>query len=189
MNLIRLKLWLREEVIDKAQFFKDLRKSIKIPKLSLFMMGQDRLLKKIALSKALVAAEKFGASCVAVPVKDTIKYSDSEGFINQTLDRSILWSIQTPQTFKYELILEAIKKLQKTAFLGTDDAVLVERLGYKIKLVSGNYYNIKITTKEDVAIAEAIVLIKINLDFKYENIGYYFRYILRIFQISFWHTI
>jgi 2-C-methyl-D-erythritol 4-phosphate cytidylyltransferase len=119
--------------------------------------GARPFIKEESIIKSIRAAEEFGASCVAVPVKDTIKYSDSEGFINQTLDRSILWSIQTPQTFKFELILKAHEKAAKDSFLGTDDAVLVERLGFKIKLVPGDYSNIKITTQEDIVIAEAIV--------------------------------
>ncbi len=99
---------------------------------------------------------EFGATIVAVSVKDTIKEGDSEGFISKTLDRSNLWSVQTPQGFRYDLILEAHNKAIKDGFLGTDDAVLVERLGTKIKIVFGSYDNIKITTQEDLAIAEAI---------------------------------
>lgn len=102
------------------------------------------------------AAEKHGAACLAVPVKDTIKVSDEEGFVHETLDRSTLWSVQTPQTFKYEIIMQAHKKALDEGFRGTDDAVLVERMGIRSKLVMGSYDNIKITTQEDLLMAELI---------------------------------
>jgi len=101
-------------------------------------------------------AREYGASCVAVPVKDTIKTSDTKGFINETLERSVLWSIQTPQAFRYDLIMNAHKSASSDGFLGTDDSILVERLGFKVKLVMGSYDNIKITTQEDLVTAEAI---------------------------------
>lgn len=102
------------------------------------------------------AAYEYGAASVAVPVKDTIKVSDTEDFASETLDRSKLWSIQTPQAFRYGVIAQAHERAVKEGFMGTDDAVLVERMGQKMKLVPGNYYNIKITTKEDLCIARAI---------------------------------
>lgn len=102
------------------------------------------------------SAFEFGAACVAVPAKDTVKVCDQEGFIKETLDRSALWMIQTPQTFRYDLIMRAHQKALEDGFNGTDDAVLMERLGYRTKLVMGSYYNIKITTQEDLIIAEAI---------------------------------
>ena len=78
--------------------------------------------------------------------------------MKETLDRSVVWSVQTPQTFRYKLLKEAHDMAYKDNFLGTDDAVLVERLGWKIKLTMGSYENIKITTKEDLIFAEAISL-------------------------------
>lgn len=98
----------------------------------------------------------FEAVCAAVPVKDTVKTADKDGFIAFTLDRSCLWAVQTPQAFRHELIIEAHEKADKEGFRGTDDAVLVERLGKKVKLVMGSYENIKITTQEDLLFAEAI---------------------------------
>jgi 2-C-methyl-D-erythritol 4-phosphate cytidylyltransferase len=94
---------------------------------------------------------------VAVPVKDTVKSSNSEGFVNSTIDRSTLWSVQTPQAFKYKIIMDSHKQAQTDNFVGTDDTVLAERLGYKTRLVMGSYNNIKITTREDLNFAEAIV--------------------------------
>lgn len=102
------------------------------------------------------AASEYGAAVAAVPVKDTIKRADEGGFVDKTMDRSSLWSIQTPQAFRYPLIMDAHKRASEEGFDGTDDAVLAERLGIKIRLVMCSYYNIKITTREDLAIAGAI---------------------------------
>lgn len=109
-----------------------------------------------SIIESIAVAGEFGSACVAVPVKDTIKSADNNNLVQQTLDRSKLWSIQTPQTFRYGLILDAHKKALEAGFTGTDDAMLVERLGHPLKLVYGNYYNIKITTEEDLILAEAI---------------------------------
>lgn len=119
--------------------------------------GARPLVNEESIVECIKAANEIGAACVAVPVKDTIKRADENNFVLETLDRSTLWSIQTPQAFKYDLILEAHRKALQDGFIGTDDAVLVERLGYRLKLVMGGYDNIKITTKEDIAIAEAII--------------------------------
>lgn len=110
-----------------------------------------------SINKVIQAAKEVGAACIAVPVKDTIKQADDDDFVDKTLDRSKLWSIQTPQAFIYGLIIEAHKKAIEDGFTGTDDTVLVERIGHKVKLVMGGYDNIKITTKEDIAIAEALI--------------------------------
>ena len=102
------------------------------------------------------AAVKYGAAVAAVPAKDTIKRSDDEDFVTETVDRDGLWYIQTPQAFRYGLIMEAHRKAEAEGFEGTDDAVLAERAGNKVRLVMCNYFNIKITTREDLVIAEAI---------------------------------
>lgn len=96
-----------------------------------------------------------GAAVMAVPVKDTIKAAEDEVF-TKTLDRSRLYSIQTPQGFNRKLLTTAYQKAFAENFYGTDDAVLVEKMGEKVYLVKGDYNNIKITTKEDVAVGEAI---------------------------------
>ncbi len=98
----------------------------------------------------------FGAAAIAVPVKDTIKSAENDIF-TETLDRSRLYSIQTPQGFNRKLLLMAYQKAFAENFYGTDDAVLVEKMGEKVYLVKGDYNNIKITTKEDVAVGEAIL--------------------------------
>jgi len=110
-----------------------------------------------SIAGSVYAALEYGASCAAVPVKDTIKQADENGFIDKTLERQLLWSIQTPQTFRYGLIMEAHGKALKSGFRGTDDAVLVELLGTRVRLVMGSYNNIKITTREDLTLAEHIV--------------------------------
>jgi 2-C-methyl-D-erythritol 4-phosphate cytidylyltransferase len=109
-----------------------------------------------SIASSIDAAEEFGAACVAVPVKDTVKSADSEDFVNSTPDRSRLWSIQTPQAFKADIIKKAHRIAAEEGFSGTDDAVLAERLGHRLKLVMGSYFNIKITTQEDLVLAEAI---------------------------------
>lgn len=106
--------------------------------------------------ESIEAAKLYKAAGVAVPVKDTIKIVE-DGFIKATPDRRKLYAIQTPQTFMYEVILKAHEIARKEGFYGTDDAVLVERLGYKVKIIDGSYENIKITTPEDIIIAEAFL--------------------------------
>ena len=110
----------------------------------------------------LNAAKKYGAAIVGVPLKATIKkvvrcpLSVVRSFIvGKTVDRNNLWEIQTPQVFKKDLILKAYNKFKDENF--TDDASLVEKLGAKIKVVLGSYFNIKITTPEDLVLAEAIL--------------------------------
>lgn len=118
--------------------------------------GARPFINEDCIAACIKEAEENGAACAAVPLKDTIKRSDAEGFVEQTVNRSSLWSVQTPQSFRYGLIIEAHRKAEAEGFDGTDDAVLAERLGYKVKLVMCSYYNIKITTKEDLTIAETI---------------------------------
>jgi len=101
-------------------------------------------------------ALKYGAAILAVPVKDTIKLA-KKNIVSQTLDRSRLWSVQTPQCFRREIILKAYEKARKDNFLGSDDAALVERLSQEVRIVQGSYENIKITTPEDIILAEEIL--------------------------------
>lgn len=102
------------------------------------------------------AAEEYGAAIVAVPVKDTIKRSGQGDFVTETLERSGLWYVQTPQGFRHGLIIEAHRQACEDKFTGTDDSVLVERLGYSVRIVRGSCLNIKITTKEDLFFAGLI---------------------------------
>lgn len=106
-----------------------------------------------------------GACVVGMPVKDTIKIANQAGYAEQTPDRRYVWQIQTPQVFETPLIIEAYTNLmrKKDELIGeririTDDAMVVESFtGHKVKLVEGSYENIKITTPEDLVIAEALM--------------------------------
>ena len=105
------------------------------------------------IAKSVELCQENRAVITAVPPKDTIKRGEG-GFVFSTLDRSKLWIVQTPQTFSYDLIIKAYEKAEQDRFYGTDDASLVERLGVKVKILEGSYDNIKITTQEDVYLAE-----------------------------------
>ncbi len=102
-------------------------------------------------------AMEFGGCVLGAPVKDTIKVCDSEGYITDTPKRETLWLAQTPQCFKYDVIMKAYEKAEQEGYRGTDDSMLAERLGIKIKIVKGDYENIKITTPEDLYIGEVIL--------------------------------
>ncbi|MEI3163196.1 MAG: 2-C-methyl-D-erythritol 4-phosphate cytidylyltransferase [Lachnospirales bacterium] len=109
------------------------------------------------IAKLESIAMEFGACVLGAPVKDTIKICDSEGYIVDTPNRSTLWLAQTPQCFKYDVIINAYEKAYKEGYTGTDDSVLVEKTGVKVKMVEGDYNNIKITTPEDLYIGEVIL--------------------------------
>lgn len=119
--------------------------------------GARPFLSEEILERGLAAARETGACVVGVPSKDTVKLADSRGFVQQTPDRSLVWNVQTPQIFSYPLILGAHKSIrQKDMGNITDDAMVVEQeTGVKVHLSLGSYRNIKITTPEDLAVAEA----------------------------------
>jgi len=108
------------------------------------------------ISESIKICQGKKAVVVAVPVKETIKRVE-QGNIVTTLDRSRLWFTQTPQTFEYKLILDAYGKAEEDNFVGTDDSVLVERLGHEVTILEGDYRNIKITTMEDLHAAEKLL--------------------------------
>lgn len=110
------------------------------------------------IADAIHGAEISGACVVAVPAKDTIKEVSKDGSVLRTLERKDLWMVQTPQTFRYDIIKEAHDKAFADGFLSTDDSALVERLGNQVTIVQGSYENIKITTREDLKMAEASLL-------------------------------
>ncbi len=110
------------------------------------------------LSEAIKLAIFADGVVTAVPVKDTIKYVGDDGIIRATPDRSSLWHAQTPQVFKRRILEEAYVRAYNDKYTGTDDSSLVERLGYKVKIVEGTVDNIKITTKEDLLFAEVILM-------------------------------
>ena len=102
------------------------------------------------IKNSIEEAKENNAVVVGVPVKDTIKVVDSDGNIVDTPNRSLLWSVQTPQSFKYEIITRAYEYAYSNDYYGTDDAMLVEHIGYNVKMIEGSYDNIKITTEEDL---------------------------------------
>lgn len=108
------------------------------------------------LQEAAEAARASGAAVVAVPVKDTVKVV-KEGVVTETPPREELWLAQTPQAFRYGLIRGAHDAAAAEGFLGTDDTSLVERQGETVHVVQGDYRNIKITTPEDMVLAEAFM--------------------------------
>ena len=108
------------------------------------------------IERVCEAVKEYKACVVGMPVKDTIKIADEECFAAQTPDRRKVWQVQTPQTFAFDLIKEAYEKLLEEEPEGiTDDAMVVETMTeHRVKLVEGSYRNIKITTPEDLDIAE-----------------------------------
>jgi 2-C-methyl-D-erythritol 4-phosphate cytidylyltransferase len=111
------------------------------------------------IKESVITAGKTGAACVGVPVKNTIKQADKNGIVGKTLERKTLWEVQTPQVFKKEILINAHEKAISDLFRGTDDCVLVERLGQTVQMTMGSYSNIKITTPEDLAFAKALILL------------------------------
>lgn len=103
-------------------------------------------------------AKLYGAAAVGVPVKDTIKLIDKEGIVVGTPDRSLLFAVQTPQIFRFDMYRQAMKKAIESKKDFTDDCQLIEYAGGKVKMVEGDYSNIKITTPDDIAVAENIIL-------------------------------
>lgn len=100
---------------------------------------------------------KYGAAALGVNCKDTLKSADENGFITGTVERSTTYHIQTPQVFKRSDILFAHEKAEREGFEATDDCALLERYGGRIKITVGSYDNIKLTTPDDIALAERIL--------------------------------
>lgn len=113
-------------------------------------------IKKEQIHKLVETTEKTGAAIIAVPAKDTMK-KIRDGIVLETVERSSLWVVQTPQAFRFSLLIKAYQKAEEDHFIGTDDASLVERLGDHVTIVEGDYDNIKLTTPEDLFFAEAIL--------------------------------
>ncbi len=121
--------------------------------------GVRPLVEADLIRKSLSELEDCDGVVVGVPVKDTIKEVESQDdlIVKNTLNRNILWAIQTPQVFFFEKIRDAYGKATADKYYATDDAALIERYGGKIKIIMGSYRNIKITTPEDIDIAEAFL--------------------------------
>ena len=108
------------------------------------------------IRRGIQGVEKTGACVIGMPSKDTVKIADTQGYVAETPERSSVWTVQTPQIFEYNLIREAHEKIRcRDMSAITDDAMVVEQeTGVKIVLVEGSYKNLKITTPEDLDIAE-----------------------------------
>jgi len=108
------------------------------------------------IERGLKAAAATGAAVAAVPVTDTIKTAGADRIVVATPSRDDLWTVQTPQVFRHDILLEAYRKATVATAVATDDATLVERAGNSVKLYMGAYDNIKITAAHDLVIAEAL---------------------------------
>lgn len=110
--------------------------------------------------KGVTDSTEFGGCVAGLPVKETTKRVGPDDIIRETIDRNGLWSVQTPQTFRREVFQRAVRRSEEDRFLGTDEAMLVERIGERVKMVLGTPYNIKVTTPEDLKIAEAFLRLR-----------------------------
>ncbi|MGW8186720.1 MAG: 2-C-methyl-D-erythritol 4-phosphate cytidylyltransferase [Desulfobacterales bacterium] len=119
--------------------------------------GVRPLIDPLLITACIKAARTSGACVPGIPVYDTIKRVSDEGTIAGTVERKGLWLIQTPQVFRYAVIAEAHERAVRDGYTGTDDASLVERLGFPVTLISGSKSNIKVTTAEDLEMAVALL--------------------------------
>ena len=117
------------------------------------------------VKRSLDAARKCGSGICAVRCVDTIKRADDNGDVAETLDRSSVWQIQTPQSFSFPLLKRAYAEDKSDT---TDDAALIEKMGRKVRLVEGGRRNIKLTTQEDLALMEAFLPIKAHIGHGYD---------------------
>ena len=118
--------------------------------------GARPLVSESVVRDALSGITGVDGVIVAVPVKDTIKET-AGGFVKRTLEREPLWAVQTPQVFCYRFIKDAYEKAMTEQFYSTDDSALAERAGGRVKVIMGSYDNLKITTPEDISIAEFVL--------------------------------
>lgn len=123
----------------------------------IFHNGANPFVTREEIDRSILETKKYGACVVAHPTKDTIKEVDRKGLVAKTLERKKLWSMQTPQSIRFDLAWQAFSKASQDNFLGTDDVSLVERLGKKVKVIEGSLYNFKITTPLDLELAKIIL--------------------------------
>ena len=119
--------------------------------------GARPILPEGIIERCIDGAEIYGAVSAGMPAKETIKILNEEGFVQYTPERGKVWVTQTPQAFKRDIIEKAHEMATIKGISGTDDAFLVECMGIKVKMLEGSYENIKITTPEDIILAEAIM--------------------------------
>lgn len=108
------------------------------------------------VDQVIRAAARHGAAILALPIRDTVKRV-LDGIVLETLPRDQIWAAQTPQVFRHGLLAEAYRRSVEDAFEGTDEASLVERVGHPVHVVPGSHRNLKITTPDDLAMAEGIL--------------------------------
>ena len=120
--------------------------------------GVRPLISSKMIEDCLRGAFEYGACILGLAVRETMKQANSDHFVKKTLNRDALWIAQTPQAFECDLIRRAHQKAKTENFCGTDDSSLVERLGIKVKIIAGTPWNIKITTPEDLVLAESILV-------------------------------
>jgi 2-C-methyl-D-erythritol 4-phosphate cytidylyltransferase len=118
--------------------------------------GVRPVIKPQKINEIVKFCQKRGSVVFGLPVKETIKRVEENRVIT-TLDRNRIWAVQTPQVFPYKVIMDAYKKAEKDRFFGTDDSQLVERMGIEVRVIKGDEDNIKITTMEDLKIAEYLL--------------------------------
>jgi 2-C-methyl-D-erythritol 4-phosphate cytidylyltransferase/2-C-methyl-D-erythritol 2,4-cyclodiphosphate synthase len=123
------------------------------------------------IRQVIAAAKITGAASVGVKANDTIKETKKDNTVTATIPRQNLWLTQTPQAFKFALLKEAYKSAYDKKFYGTDDASLVEQIGKEVKMIDGSYLNIKITTQEDILIADALMKKGSSINFR-NGFGY-----------------
>ncbi len=116
------------------------------------------LVREAHIAAVIAAAAEHGAAVLGFPAVNTIKRADESGFVAETLDRSELWEIQTPQGFRASLLQDAYAQARADGISGTDDCAIAERYGARVKLVEGEPYNLKLTTPDDLLLAEQLLL-------------------------------
>lgn len=113
-------------------------------------------IRQSVITELVETATRSGAAIAAVPAKDTMKLASS-GIVEKTVERDSLWIVQTPQAFRFEVLEEASRQAEADNFLGTDEAMLVERSGQPVHIVESTYDNVKMTTPEDLAFGEFLL--------------------------------
>lgn len=108
------------------------------------------------IEELVETATEYGAAIAGVKAKDTMKFA-SDGIVEETVDRNNLWIVQTPQAFNYDVLNEASQKAVVDNFLGTDESMLVERIGHPVRMVESTYDNVKMTTQEDLTFGEILL--------------------------------
>lgn len=119
--------------------------------------GVRPLVSKRHICDSIECAKRYGAAVLAVKAKETLKLTSDDLTVIKTVERSGIWLAQTPQVFKYSILKQAYDRAYGDGFYGTDEASLVERMGIKVRIIEGSYRNMKITTKEDIEMAELIL--------------------------------